>query len=59
MKILVNVAGWDRTEPFVENSPEFIEKIVQLNYLGQVRVCQAFVKPMMDRVRVPRSSMFQ
>ena len=48
MNILVNVAGWDRTEPFVENSPEFIEKIVQLNYLGQVRVCQAFVKPMME-----------
>lgn len=48
MDILVNVAGWDRTQPFVENSPEFIEKIVQLNYLGQVRVCQAFVKPIID-----------
>lgn len=48
LDILVNVAGWDRTQPFVENSPEFIEKIVQLNYLGQVRICQAFVKPMME-----------
>lgn len=48
MDILVNVAGWDRTQPFIENSPEFIEKIVQLNYLGQVRVCQAFVKPIID-----------
>lgn len=48
MDILVNVAGWDRTQPFVENTPEFIEKIVQLNYLGQVRVCQAFVKPIID-----------
>jgi 2-hydroxycyclohexanecarboxyl-CoA dehydrogenase len=48
MDILVNVAGWDRTQPFVENSPEFIEKIVQLNYLGQVRICQAFVKPIIE-----------
>ena len=48
MDILVNVAGWDRTQPFVDNTPEFIEKIVQLNYLGQVRVCQAFVRPMME-----------
>ncbi len=49
MDILVNVAGWDRTQPFVENTPEFIEKIVQLNYLGQVRVCQAFVKPIIEK----------
>jgi 2-hydroxycyclohexanecarboxyl-CoA dehydrogenase len=48
LDILVNVAGWDRTEPFIQNTPEFIEKIVQLNYLGQVRVCQAFVKPMIE-----------
>lgn len=48
MDILVNVAGWDQTQPFIENSPEFIEKIVQLNYLGQVRVCQAFVKPIIE-----------
>lgn len=48
MDILVNVAGWDRTQPFMENSPDFIEKIVQLNYLGQVRVCQAFLKPIVD-----------
>lgn len=51
MDILINVAGWDRTQPFVENSPEFIEKIVQLNYLGQVRVCQAFVKPIIEAGR--------
>jgi 2-hydroxycyclohexanecarboxyl-CoA dehydrogenase len=48
MDIIVNVAGWDKTEPFMENSPEFIEKIVQLNYLGQVRVCQASLKPIIE-----------
>ncbi|MCA8927408.1 MAG: SDR family oxidoreductase [Alphaproteobacteria bacterium] len=46
MDAVVNVAGWDRGQPFMENAPDFIEKIVQLNYLGQVRVCQAFLKPM-------------
>jgi len=48
MDIISNVAGWDRTEPFMENTPEFIEKIVALNYLGQVRVCQAFLKPIIE-----------
>lgn len=48
MNMLVNVAGWDRGQPFMDNTPDFIEKIVQLNYLGQVRVCQAFLKPMIE-----------
>lgn len=49
MDVIVNVAGWDRGHPFMENSPEFIERIVQLNYLGQVRVCQAFLTAMIER----------
>ncbi len=48
MNAVVNVAGWDKGQPFMENTPEFIEHIVQLNYLGQVRVCQAFLKPMIE-----------
>jgi 2-hydroxycyclohexanecarboxyl-CoA dehydrogenase len=51
MHAIINVAGWDKGQPFMENSPEFIEKIVQLNYLGQVRVCQAFLKPMIEARR--------
>lgn len=51
MDVLVNVAGWDRIMPFMENTPDFIERIVQLNYLGQVRVCQAFLPPMIERQR--------
>ncbi len=46
--VLVNAAGWDRLEPFVENSPGFWEEIVQINYLGQVRVTRAFLDPMID-----------
>ncbi len=51
MDAIVNVAGWDKGQPFMENNPEFIELIVQLNYLGQVRVCQAFLKPMIEAGR--------
>lgn len=51
MDAIVNVAGWDRGQPFMENQPDFIEQIVQLNYLGQVRVCQAFLKPMIGAGR--------
>ncbi len=45
---VINVAGWDKAMPFMDNSPEFIEQIVQLNYLGQVRVCKAFLPPMIQ-----------
>ncbi|MFN4088216.1 MAG: SDR family NAD(P)-dependent oxidoreductase [Alphaproteobacteria bacterium] len=48
MDILVNVAGWDRIQPFMQNDEDFIEKIVSLNYLGQVRVCKAFLPPMIE-----------
>jgi 2-hydroxycyclohexanecarboxyl-CoA dehydrogenase len=51
MDAIVNVAGWDKGQPFMDNSPDFIEQIVQLNYLGQVRVCQAFLKPMIEAGR--------
>ncbi len=48
MDILVNVAGWDRIEPFMQNDEDFIEKIVSLNYVGQVRVCKAFLPAMIE-----------
>lgn len=48
MDCLVNVAGWDKGQPFLDNTPEFIEHIVQLNYLGQVRVCKAFLPAMVE-----------
>ena len=35
----------------MENTPEFIELIVQLNYLGQVRVCKAFLPAMIEAGR--------
>src|SRR5690606_2892357 len=48
MDVIVNVAGWDIIQPFMENDDAFIEKVVTLNYLGQVRVCKAFLPPMIE-----------
>jgi len=45
---LVNAAGWDRSEPFLENSLEFIERIVQINLLGCVKVTRAFLPAMVE-----------
>ena len=47
--IVANVAGWGKTEPFVENKPEFWRKLIDLNFLGTVMVARAFVEGMMAR----------
>jgi 2-hydroxycyclohexanecarboxyl-CoA dehydrogenase len=45
---LVNCAGWDRTDAFLNSTPEFAEKVVAINYLGQVHVCRAFLPAMVE-----------
>lgn len=47
--IVANVAGWGRTEPFVENTPEFWRRLVDLNFLGTVSMSRAFLDSMMER----------
>ncbi|MFC4945104.1 SDR family NAD(P)-dependent oxidoreductase [Pseudonocardia sp. GCM10023141] len=47
--VLVNAAGWDRIAPFLEGDEEFWRTLVEINYLGQVRVTRAFVEPMLAR----------
>ena len=47
--IVANVAGWGRTEPFVQNSPEFWRKVIDLNLMGPIAVTRAFVEPMIAR----------
>lgn len=39
--VLVNAAGWDRTQPFVEATQEFIDKVMGINLLGPVRLTRA------------------
>ena len=47
--IVVNVAGWGKIEPFVENTPEFWRKVVDLNLMGPIAVTRAFLDGMMER----------
>jgi 2-hydroxycyclohexanecarboxyl-CoA dehydrogenase len=49
--ILVNAAGWDRIQPFVDNTPEFIEKVLKINLQGPIRLTQALLKPMIEANR--------
>ncbi len=47
--VVANVAGWDRIQPFVENEPDFWDKVVAINLMGPVRVTRAFLDGMVER----------
>ncbi|HYM73072.1 MAG TPA: SDR family NAD(P)-dependent oxidoreductase [Stellaceae bacterium] len=45
---LVNGAGWDRIQPFMENPPEMWEDLIAINLLGAVRLTRAVLPPMIE-----------
>ncbi|MFA6313488.1 MAG: SDR family NAD(P)-dependent oxidoreductase [Sterolibacterium sp.] len=47
--IVANVAGWGKIQPFVENTPEFWRKVVDVNLMGPVAVSRAFISKMMEK----------
>ncbi|WP_255171142.1 SDR family NAD(P)-dependent oxidoreductase [Natrononativus amylolyticus] len=47
--ILVNNAGWDRVELFKDNDPEVWNRIIDINYRGQVNCARAVMDNMMER----------
>jgi 2-hydroxycyclohexanecarboxyl-CoA dehydrogenase len=47
--IVVNVAGWGKIQPFVENTPEFWRKVIDLNLMGPIMVTRAFLDGMMEQ----------
>lgn len=44
--ILVNNAGWDRIEPFMQNSPELWDKVIGINLKGPIHCCRAVLDDM-------------
>jgi 2-hydroxycyclohexanecarboxyl-CoA dehydrogenase len=46
--IIVNAAGWDRFELFLDNSLEFVDQIVRLNLIGPVKLTRAFLPAMVE-----------
>ena len=47
LDILVNAAGWDQIQPFVDNSDDYMDKIVELNLEGPIRVTKAMLPLLM------------
>jgi len=47
--VLVNGAGWGKAQAFMENDPEFWDRIVDINLMGPIRLARAFLAPMIER----------
>ena len=47
--ILVNNAGWDDLRAFVETDESFWRRVVDINYLGTLRVTRQFLPGMLER----------
>lgn len=47
--VLVNNAGWDKFTPFLKTTPEFWQKIIDLNYKGVLNTCYAILPHMVER----------
>lgn len=45
---LVNAAGWDRVEPFMENDPQLWEKLIGINLLGPIRLTRMVLDHMVE-----------
>ena len=49
--IIASVAGWERVGPFMENTPDFWDKVIAINYVGPVRMIQRFLPDMIQRAK--------
>lgn len=49
VEILVNNAGWDKVEPFVESQPETWERVIGINLKGPIHFCHTVVPKMVER----------
>jgi len=49
LDILVNAAGWSKIERFVDTTPDLWRRLIELNYLGTLKMTHAFLPPMIAR----------
>ena len=47
--IIAHVAGWGKIQPFVENTPDFWDKVLKLNLIGPIYLTRAFLDGMIER----------
>ncbi len=45
---LVNGAGWDRIQPFLENPPGMWDRLIAVNLMGGIRLTRALLPPMVE-----------
>jgi 2-hydroxycyclohexanecarboxyl-CoA dehydrogenase len=48
---LVNAAGWDAIQPFLENPPEMWDRVIAINLMGAIRLTRAVLPPMVAACR--------
>lgn len=46
--VLVNNAGWDKVEPFLENDPAIWRKIIDINLMGHMYTCKTILPHMIE-----------
>lgn len=44
--VLANVAGFDIGQPFIENTRDFMRKVIEINLMGVINLTRAFLDPM-------------
>lgn len=47
--VIVNGAGWGKTHPFWEGTPELWDKVIALNFVGPMRLVKALLPAMIAR----------
>jgi 2-hydroxycyclohexanecarboxyl-CoA dehydrogenase len=46
--LLVNAAGWGDAQAFMENAPDYMDRIIAVNLAGPVHLTQALLPPMIE-----------
>jgi 2-hydroxycyclohexanecarboxyl-CoA dehydrogenase len=46
--VLVNAAGWNDIQPFMENASDYMDRVIAINLGGLVHLTQALLRPMIE-----------
>jgi len=46
--LLVNAAGWNDLQAFMENAPDYMDRVIAVNLGGTVHITQALLPPMIE-----------
>ncbi|WP_274435005.1 SDR family NAD(P)-dependent oxidoreductase [Alicyclobacillus sp. ALC3] len=48
VNVLVNNAGWDKVEPFLDSSPDTWDRILRINLLGPMHTCKVLLPTLIE-----------